>query len=130
MPEVSTWHRMLRFAINGLLATAVHFGVLSFNIEVLQIDSAGVANLVAAMFGITASFVGNRYFVFRAAEAPVATQAAKFLLLYATLALLHGLMLYVWTDRLGFDYRIGFVLATGVQLMLSYLGNKAMVFVS
>ena len=64
----------------------------------------------------------------RSARAPVARQASRFVLLYALLALLHGLVLYLWTDRLGFDYRIGFLLATGMQLVLSYLGNKIMVF--
>ena len=57
--------QVARYIVNGLFATAVHYGVLTFCLTVLQLPSAGVANLIAAVFGITASFFGSRYFVFR-----------------------------------------------------------------
>lgn len=117
-----------RFIVNGLVATAVHFGVLAFGLEVLELPSAGVANFIAALFGITASFLGNRHFVFRAAHAPALPQALSFGALYALLALAHGFILYLWTDRAGLDYRIGFLVATGFQLAISYFGNKTLVF--
>ena len=44
------------------------------------------------------------------------------------MAVLHGLVLYIWSDRLLLDFRSGFVLATGLQVVLSYFGNKTMVF--
>ena len=55
----------VRYLINGLAATAVHFVVLTFNLKVLGWGSAGIANLVAAVFGITASFLCSRYFFFQ-----------------------------------------------------------------
>ena len=36
---------LFRFVVNGLVATAVHYAVLTFNLEVLGFGSAGVANL-------------------------------------------------------------------------------------
>jgi putative flippase GtrA len=117
-----------RYIVNGLVATVVHFGVLTFNIEVLHLHSAGVANLIAACFGISTSFLGSRYFVFRNLQRPMITQASLFVGLYAAIALLHGLFLLGWTDVLGHDYRAGFVVATGLQVLMSYLGNKYLVF--
>lgn len=117
-----------RFVINGLVATTVHFGVLSFNLKVLGIPSAGVANFIAAWFGIAASFIGSRFFVFRQAEAPWLKQALRFLALYASIACLHGLLLFVWTDTFHLNYTSGFALATVLQTALSYLGNKLLVF--
>ena len=117
-----------RYILNGLVATAVHYGVLSFCLEVLKLPSAGLANLVAAAFGITVSFVGSRYFVFRRPDEPIGQQAARFGALYAAIACLHALVLALWTDYFGFDYRWGFLLATGLQVVLSYWGNKALVF--
>jgi hypothetical protein len=55
-------------------------------------------------------------------------QAAKFGALYAAIAVLHGLVLYFWTDKLRLDYRYGFLLATVLQVVLSYCGNKKLVF--
>lgn len=117
-----------RYVVNGLAATAVHYAVLSFCLEVLQLPSAGLANLVAAAFGITASFFGSRWFVFRRPDEPIGRQAARFGALYAAIACLHALVLALWTDYLGLDYRWGFLLATGAQVALSYWGNKRLVF--
>ncbi len=119
---------LLRYAINGVVATAAHYGVLTFNLEVLNFPSAGLANLAAAVFGITTSFLGSRYFVFRKNDETITLQAMKFSGLYGVIAVLHFLVLLIWTDWLGLDYRLGFLIATGFQLSLSYIGNKFLVF--
>jgi putative flippase GtrA len=126
--DPATRGQFFRYVVNGLLATGVHFTVLTINLEVLQLAYAGVANLIAAAFGIAASFIGSRYFVFAGRGAPLLPQAAKFALLYAAIAALHGAVLFGWTDRLKFDYRIGFLIATGLQMLLSFYGNKLLVF--
>lgn len=117
-----------RYIVNGVVATGVHYIVLQFNLSVLHIPSAGVANLLAAVAGITTSFLGSRYFVFRAHAGPMLQQFAKFGLLYACIALLHGTVLWVWTDLNQLDFRIGFLLATALQVGLSFWGNKVLVF--
>lgn len=121
---------LTRYVINGVVATVVHYGVLSFNLDVLNFPSAGLANLVAAAVGITTSFLGSRYFVFRKTGEFIATQAIKFSGLYGGIAVLHGLVLLIWTDWLGLDYRLGFLIATVFQVSLSYVGNKLLVFKS
>lgn len=120
--------QFIRHIVNGLFATAAHFGVLSFNLQVVGMESAGLANMIAALIGAATSFVGSRYFVFRAADGSPLRQALGFATLYAVIAILHGAILYVWTDINGLDYRLGFVLATGVQVFISYFGNKVWVF--
>ena len=118
----------VRYLINGLAATVVHFAVLTFNLKVLDWDSAGIANLVAAVFGITASFLGSRYFVFQGSAEPLFKQVYRFIFLYAAIALLHGALMYVWADHYNLNYVAGFVVATGMQVLCSYWGNKRMVF--
>ena len=118
------WLRLqpVRYGFNGLFATTVHFAVLTFNLEVLAWSSAGLSNLVAAVFGIAASFLGSR--------SPVSLrgQLVRFLILYAAIALLHGALMYVWADLFKLNYQGGFVAATAMQMLCSYLGNKVMVF--
>ncbi len=131
MPAAAEWalgSQLVRYLINGIAATAVHYGVLRFNIEVLHIPLAGVANAIAAVFGILASFIGSRYFVFRTTDRSIVKQGSLFLVVYAAIAVLHGLILYVWTDRLGLNYTIGFLAATGMQMTCSFLINKFLVF--
>ena len=120
--------QILRYGLNGLVATGIHYSVLSFNIEVLKIPSAALANSIAAVFGIGTSFLGSRYFVFRARTESVLKQLLKFLLLYLLIAVLHASVLYIWTDHYALDYRLGFLLATSLQMVLSFFGNKRLVF--
>lgn len=118
----------IRYIINGLVATVVHFLVLTFNLKVLHWQSAGIANMAAAVFGIATSFVGSRYFVFSGSIEPLFKQLYRFILLYVVIALLHGLLLYVWVDLYSNNYVVGFVIATVMQVVCSYLGNKVLVF--
>lgn len=120
--------RPFRYIVNGLFATAVHFAVLTFNLKVLGFASAGLANMLAAVFGITASFAGSRVYVFRGSQEPLFRQIYRFLLLYVSIALLHGALLYAWTDVMSLNYAAGFAIATVMQVIFSYWGNKALVF--
>jgi putative flippase GtrA len=116
--------RLYRFIVNGIVATAVNYVVLVACIEGLGWSSAGIASLAASACGISASFLGNRYFVFDGTGSKVVPQAGKFLALYVALALLQSAILMVWTDQLGLSYQSGFVLATAVQFCISYLGSR------
>lgn len=118
----------IRYIINGLVATAVHFGILSGILWLFPDSYAGLANGIAAIFGITTSYIGSRYYVFQKREESIKTQGIKFVALYGTIALFHAFVLFVWTDCLGLDYRLGFLLATGFQILGSYFGNKFLVF--
>jgi putative flippase GtrA len=120
--------QIARYFVNGLTATAVHFAVLTLNLRALGFRSAGIANLLAAIVGISVSFLGNRYWVFRKQGESILDQAAKFGLLYGLIACLHGAVLCGWSDVMHFDYRSGFLIATCMQMVLSYLGNRALVF--
>lgn len=122
--------QFLKYLINGVSATLVHYGVLSFNLNILHFSSAAIANMLAAVFGITASYLGNRFFVFDNKNKQVTQQFIQFLILYAAIALLHGLILWVWTDQMKLHYSIGFLIATVMQFVLSFIGNKFFIFKS
>jgi putative flippase GtrA len=117
-----------RYLLNGLIATVIHFGILSYILTVLKLPSAAIANIIAAVFGISVSFLGSRYFVFSPNGESFFKQAVKFSGLYCTIAILHGIVLYIWTDWRHLDYRFGFLIATGMQVALSYFGNRFLVF--
>jgi putative flippase GtrA len=119
---------LIRYFLSGGLATVVHFAVLTLNVEVLAFESVGLANFVAAIFGSTTAFLGNRYFVFRNASESFTRQLGKFIGLYVSMACFHGAALFLWTDLMGWNYTYGFVIATAIQILLGYLGNKLWVF--
>lgn len=119
---------IFRYVVNGLFATAVHYAVLDLNMTILGFRSAGFGNFVAAIVGIFVSFLGSYYYVFDTKQARILPQLVKFAGLYGAIAVLHGAALWLWSDRFGLDYRTGFLTATALQVALSYLGNKHIVF--
>lgn len=121
-------HEPIRYLINGVFATLVNYGILNFNMLILDMKSAGIANFIAAIFGIVTSFMGSRYFVYKNHTNTATSQIVRFLLLYGFIAVLSGFVLYVWSDLYGMSYQIGFVIATFVQMFFSYFGNKVLVF--
>lgn len=74
-PEVV---ELLRYVVNGAVATLVHFAVLTFLIGPMNMRPVGFANFLGAVLGTAASFVGNRQFVFKAVSAPIQQQAVHF----------------------------------------------------
>lgn len=118
----------IKYGINGVTATLIHYGVLSFNLKILGFSSAALANIIAAIFGITASYWGNRLFVFKSKNQQLSQQFLMFLMLYSMIALLHGLILWAWTDEMKLNYSVGFLIATVLQFVLSYIGNKLLIF--
>lgn len=119
--------RILRFGLNGLFATAVHYAVLAALVEGAGMGSAAVANALAAVCGIAVSYAGNRSFVLRS-RAPHRRAGLRFLACYAAVVSLHGGAMALWADLGGLDYRIGFVLFTGAAAVLTYLLNRFIVF--
>ena len=118
-----------RFIINGLVATAVHFLVLSANVIFFSFNSAALSGFFASLAGITASFLGNRYFVFLPVRrGELLMQLTKFLPLYLSISVLHTSILFLLTDLNGLDYRGSFVVSTIFQSLLSYFCNKHIIF--
>jgi putative flippase GtrA len=117
-----------RYVLNGLVATGVNWGVMRLCLDVLHIPWASLAYWIGALFGITASFFGSRYFVFRKQDRPVMRQAIKFVGAYVVIAVLASGVVHAWSDWLHYDSNLGFVLATVVQVGLSYFTNKKLVF--
>lgn len=125
LPSLSS--TAVRFILNGLFATGVHYLALVALMEIARVPSAGLANGMAAIAGITVSYLGNRALVFRSA-APHTETLPRFLAVYSLAALVHGAVLGVWSDWVGLPYQPGFVIATGLCVGLTYFANKLIVF--
>eukprot|EP01037_Dinobryon_pediforme_P017524 gene17524-17724_t len=118
----------IRYLINGLFATAIHYGCLTIELSQFGVRSAGLANFFAAILGIATSFLGSRYFVFREFSETLMNQIARFAIVYGVLACIHAVLLFAWTDMIGLNYSIGFMIGICVQVVASYFGNKYLVF--
>ena len=93
-----------------------------------MLKSVAASSIIACLLGIFASFLGNKYIVFRSISGNFSEQLFHFFLLYAFVAIFHGLFIFAWADLKGYNYRIGFVIATGLQFLITYNYNKGVIF--
>jgi putative flippase GtrA len=97
-------------------------------LHALTPNSAGLANFLASFFGITISFLGSRYFVFRNWRVPIGVQFLRFGTLYAAIAILSGATLFIWSDIFFLNKTVGFFIGVILQVCFSYLGSRRLVF--
>ena len=123
----------MKFILNGLLATVVHYvAMLLLSHHLIAIYA--IAYGVASTFGILTSFLGNKFFVFTSANQNQAqnnstfTQLRSFLLLYGLIMLICSLLMGLLSDLLHINYNLSFIIALCVQTLLSFFGNKRYVF--
>jgi putative flippase GtrA len=127
--QKTLFNEPVRFIANGVVATTIHYLVLTFSIISLNIESMALAGLLASVFGVSASFLGCRYLVFLPVKSgAMASQLKRFLPLYLATSLLHTSFFFIFGDLGGVDYRLCFALATGLQVSISYFFNKHFIF--
>ena len=119
---------IIRYVINGGVATSAHYGAFIFNLSFISPQSAGLANFLASFVGIIVSFFGSRYFVFCSMKTSIAIQFIRFSILYLAIAIVSGVTLFVWSDILELNKNIGFLIGVIIQVFCSYFGGRRIVF--
>ena len=120
-------HSIVRFAINGLVATGVHYLVMVFAIHVLGITWYSLAYALAFLFAVVTSFWGNKLFVFKSRQVQD-FQFVKFVILYLGLLVMTSLTMWVVSDYGGLHYNTGFIIAVTLQFIGGYLGSRYLIF--
>jgi len=129
MKDLVSTNEKIRFVINGVIATSIHFLVLYLCVDFLKIAYYGISNFIGAILGTSYSFLGNKFFVFKNSNNNILVQSYKFILLYTCMAINHGIFLYIWSDICDYNYMLGFFLITIVNTILSFFINKYKIFV-
>ena len=105
-----------------------HFLALSAVIKIYKFENAAAASLIASALGIIVSFISNSLIVFSHKQTHFQFQAIKFIMLYLFIALTHSSVLYLWTDKLVFNYQSVFLIAVSIQFFLGYFVCKQLIF--
>ena len=120
-------HSIVRFTINGLAATGVHYLAMVFAIYVLGIKLYSLAYSFAFLFAVMTSFWGNKRFVFKHRQVQD-FQFVKFFLLYLGLFFMTSLTMWAACDYGSLNYNTGFIIAVTLQFIGGYLGSRYLIF--
>ncbi|HEY9106238.1 MAG TPA: GtrA family protein [Roseateles sp.] len=119
--------QILRYALTGGLATALHYGVLLALVEGLH-GAAPVAAAVGSLCGALLAYAGNRHFTFAASSASHGRALPRFALVALLGAGLNGAIVWLGTAALGLHYLLAQALATLAVLLLGFQLNKTWSF--
>lgn len=116
----------LRFCLVGTVNTGIDFIVFALlsHLGVLLL----LAQIVSYTCGIFNSFLLNRKWTFQAKRRSL-RQLPRFLTLnLCTLSITYGLLVY-FHDQLVWSVFVSKLLATGVSLVINFMGSRLLVFV-
>ncbi len=117
--------QFLRYSAIGLLATLVHFALLTALVE-SQTCLPVWASVWGAALGAQVAYFGNRWWTF--APAPQTISAWLRFQLTALMAALLGVLWLSLGMQVGLHYLLAQMLATGINLVLTFLVNRRWVF--
>lgn len=122
----ATTRQVLRFAVVGVIATAVHYSILTALVEIGHVNKI-VATTIGYAIGTIVSYALNRRFTFEARGTPVVKSFAKYTVLYGIGALLNAAIFGALVHA-GLYYLFAQVAATGIVLFWNFLGARFLVF--
>lgn len=116
-----------RFAIVGLVATAVHFSVIVIVVDLFRVSNATLATFLGTCVGIVISYLGHHRYTF-SAVGEHRQRFVTFVAAYGAVMTLHAGLMYLLTEKFGLSYAIPFVAATGISTLITFVLNRQVVF--
>jgi len=120
--------QILKFCIVGGTSAVINFSVYyTFtHLGVWYVVSAAWAYAVAAIF----NFIANKFWTFRSNHRGrvALRQLHKFFIVNLSGLLLNTLLIYLFTDLVGWDYRLSWVGATGLVTFWNFGFNRSWTF--
>jgi len=112
----------------GSLAALINFGFyLSLTeLGLWYVLSSVVGFIVSAIF----NFIVNKFWTFENSDSgsDAVVQLVKFFIVMISGLLIHTILLYLITDWVNIDYRISWVIATGLVTLWNYTFNRLWTF--
>ena len=120
--------RFLKFAVVGVIASAIHILFLYMFTEFLSIYYL-ISSFFAFIIANIINFILNKSWTFEEKIIHKTLNKYVFFLFFSTIALVINLLfLYIFSELFGVYYIISQILAIGISLWINFLGNMFWTF--
>ncbi len=119
--------KFLKFGVVGFSGVFVDFGVTYLFKEVIKINKY-VSNALGFICAATSNYILNRIWTFESANADVATEYGKFMLVSAIGLGINSLTLYILTDKLKWNFYLSKIFAIGAATLWNFFANLLFTF--
>ena len=119
--------RILKFVVVGGTAFCIDFGTTYLFKEKVKINKY-VANTLAFVISASYNFVLNRWWTWGMQDNQVAVQALKFAGVMTTGLIITSLLIYIFSDRMKFNFYISKLIGVSVAMVWNFTMNNFVTF--
>lgn len=119
--------KFLKFGVVGFSGVFVDFGVTWVCREKLRLNQY-VANSTGFLCAVVSNYTLNRIWTFESHDPEVVTQFSKFLLASLVGLALNNGIIYLLNERLGINFYVAKLVATGVVTLWNFWANYTFTF--
>jgi len=121
------FRQVVKFGIVGAVNTIIDFGILNLLISVFG-WSILLANTISFSVAVINSFLFNKYWTFRQRGGNTYQQLAGFVLVALVGLGLSDLLVYYFSDIVGWNYNLAKLLSIPVVFIWNFFASKKLVF--
>ena len=118
--------QFIRFAVVGLVSTAVNYGVFWLLKEFTGINPV-ICSGIGFMAGVAVGFSLNKSWTFKAKDTTI-VDTIKYYGIYLVTLFVDMAAIYVMTTQLGWNDNLSKFFAIGITTVLNFAGTKFLVF--
>ena len=119
--------KFLKFCIVGFSGTAIDFGLTWLCKEIFKIPKF-LANAIGFVVAATSNYILNRIWTWGSTNEQVGVEYVKFFAVSLIGLGLNTLILYIFNEKLKFNFYLSKVFATGVVMLWNFFANNFFTF--
>lgn len=119
--------RLIKFAFVGVFNTAIDWIVFFIMNTLLKIPVL-ISHPVAYLCGIVSSYIGNKYFTFKAKNKVTLSETSKFVVVNLISLGASTLVITLLAENAGWNEYVAKLISTAVAMTINYLGSRFFVF--
>lgn len=119
--------KFLKFCVVGVSGTAIDFGLTWLCKEIFKIPKF-LANAIGFVVAATNNYILNRIWTWGSTSDQVGVEYVKFFTVSLIGLGLNTLILYIFNEKLKFNFYLSKVFATGVVMLWNFFANNFFTF--
>lgn len=119
--------KFIKFCVVGFSGMLIDFGATWLLKEKVKVNKY-IANSTGFILAATSNYIWNRFWTFHSENSHIATEYFSFILISLVGLAINNLIIYIFSDRMKFNFYLAKLLAIGVVTLWNFIMNYLITF--
>lgn len=119
--------KFIKFCVVGFSGMLIDFGATWLLKEKVKVNKY-IANSTGFILAATSNYIWNRFWTFHSENNHIATEYFSFILISLVGLAINNLIIYIFSDRMKFNFYLAKLLAIGVVTLWNFIMNYLITF--